>query len=267
LYSFVSPFDAFVQFSISPLGSIVIPMEFRFILVEPSVPENVGSVARALKTFGFHSLSIVNSEVHKEEKAQWVAHGSREILQQAMVYATVKEAVEGLDFVVATTARRRTLHHDYHTPRELRRLIGEKEGTIHRVGLLFGREESGLTNEELAVAHCLSTIPLVGAYPSLNLAQAVLVYAYELSPIQVTVSKAGETGTGGGQPGGSLPTYQVLHKRVRRIFERIGLGGENLVGRRLLERLALLSSSDLRLVHSLCTRVEKSLALEEEGRE
>ena len=244
----------------------MIPMEFRFILVEPSVPENVGSVARALKTFGFHSLAIVNSEVHKEEKAKWVAHGSREILEQAKVYSTVNEAVEGLDFIVATTARRRTLHHDYHSPRELYRLIGEKEGTIHRIGLLFGREESGLTNEELAVAHCLSTIPLVGTYPSLNLAQAVLVYAYELSPIQLPGSKAGDSGTGGGQPPGSCLTYHVLHRRARRIFERIGLGGESLVGRRLLERLALLSSSDLRLVHSLCARIEKSLALEEEGK-
>lgn len=240
-------------------------MEFRFILVEPAVPENVGSVARALKTLGFHSLAIVNSDVHKEENAKWVAHGSWEVLDQAKVYLTVNEAVEGLDFIVATTARRRTLHHDYYTPRQLCRLLEEKERMIHHVGLLFGREESGLTNQELAVAHCVSTIPLAGTYPSLNLAQAVLVYAYELFTIKGTGSKGGVIGPESEQPAGSHLTYHVLHTRVQRIFQDIGLGEENLVGKRLLERLALLSSSDLRLVHSLCARLEQVLALEKEG--
>jgi tRNA/rRNA methyltransferase len=247
------------------IRSIVIRMEFRFILVEPSVPENVGSVARALKTLGFHSLALVNSQAHKEEKARWVAHGSWEILEQATVYPTVNEAVQDLDFVVATTARRRTLNHDYHTPRELRKLLLEKEGVAHRVGLLLGREESGLTNEELAVAHCVSSIPLAGTYPSLNLAQAVLVYAYELSPVQTGESR---DRTQKDRPQSDSQqrelTYLALRSRVQWILEHIGLGGENLVGKRLVERMALLSDSDLRLLHSLCARVEKVFALQEE---
>lgn len=225
--------------------------------MEPSVPENVGSVARALKTFGFHSLALVHSEIHKEEKAKWVAHGSWDILEQAKVYPTLNEAVGDLDFLVATTARRRTLNHDYHPPKELFRLLKAKEGVIHRVGLLFGREESGLTNAELAVAHCVSSIPLAGTYPSLNLAQAVVVYAYELSPLLSTRSDP--------SPSCDRPTneftYHALKVRVQRILEGIGLGEENLVGKRLLERLALLSASDLRLVHSLCGRIEKVLTL------
>lgn len=238
-------------------------MEFRFILVEPSVPENVGLVARALKTLGFRSLVLVNSEIHKEEKAKWVAHGSREILEQAKVYPTVKEAVQDLDFIVATTARKRTLNHDYHTPKELQRILMEKEGVIYRVGLLFGREESGLTNGELALAHCVSSIPLAGTYPSLNLAQAVLVYAYELSPVQLAGSGMVDLRTDGKKTE-DPQSFRVLRDRVKQILEGIGLGEENLVGKRLLERLSLLSAGDLRLVHSLCARIEKVLALQEE---
>ncbi|MCX7787700.1 MAG: tRNA/rRNA methyltransferase [Spirochaetes bacterium] len=235
-------------------------MEFRFILVEPSVPENVGSVARAMKTLGFHSLALVHSEIHREEKAKWVAHGAGEILEHAKVYPSLNEAIRDLDFVVATTARKRSLNHDYHTPKELCKLLKEKEGIVHKVGLLFGREESGLTNAELALAHCVSSIPLVGTYPSLNLAQAVLVYAYELSPIQFTHSKHSDRFD---QPSDEF-VYHALKIRVQRILEGIGLGKENLVGKRLLERLALLSASDLRLVHSLCARLEKALIFQEE---
>ncbi len=255
---FVQPTVAIQPFPYDSVGGIVVYMEFRFILVEPSVPENVGFVARALKTLGFHSLALVNSELHKHEKTKWVAHGSWEILEQTAEYPTVEDAVKDLDFIVATTARRRTLNHDYHTPKDLRRLLQEKEGVVHRVGLLFGREESGLTNTELAVAHCVSSIPLSGTYPSLNLAQAVLVYAYELSPIQTATSSHVETRIS------KVETFSVLRARVQRILRAIGLEDENLVGKRLVERLALLSASDLRLVHSLCARIENVLSLQEE---
>ncbi|MFQ3620927.1 MAG: tRNA/rRNA methyltransferase [Spirochaetales bacterium] len=232
-------------------------MEIEFVLVEPSVPENVGSVARALKTLGFQSLILVNSQVHREEKAQWVAHGSTDILEKTRVYPNLSQALESADFIVATTARKRTLHHDYYSPTELRKLLSVKVEVVQKVALLFGREESGLTNDELSLAHCISSIPLAQVYPSLNLAQAVLVYAYELSPLRT------EAGTPKPREDTASPldlSYKALYQRVETLMGIIHMHPKNsLVARRLLERLALLSASDIRLLHSLCAQLEKEL--------
>ena len=82
-------------------------MQFHIVLVEPARAENVGAAARAMKTMGFSSLRIVNSDAHRQPAAGWVAHGSQEILAEASTYATLADAVADVELVVATTARER----------------------------------------------------------------------------------------------------------------------------------------------------------------
>lgn len=150
-----------------------------FVLVEPNHPGNVGAAARALKTMGFRNLILVNPCDHLSPEARWLAHASEDILENARVFSNLKEALVDVNFAVATTQRPRSYHFPFYTPREL----GEKFIPLtqeHRVALVFGREASGLTNEEIRCCHAITTIPAAQTHPSLNLAQAVMLYSYEL---------------------------------------------------------------------------------------
>ncbi len=150
-----------------------------FVLVEPKVPGNIGAVARALKTMGFHHLILVNPGDYLAPEAQWMAHASEDILKKAMIYSSLPEAIKDKHFVVATTQRQRSFHLPYYHPKELAEKI-IPIATEHQVALVFGREQSGLTNEELSLCHAVTTIPSHTRHPSLNLAQAVMIYCYEL---------------------------------------------------------------------------------------
>lgn len=150
-----------------------------FVLVEPRTPGNIGAAARAMKTMGFHHLILVNPADHLAEEARWMAHASGEILEGARIFPTLREAVRDANYVVATTQRERIFHLPFYTPKEL----AEKIIPIspdHKIALVFGREKTGLTNEELGQCDVSSTIPSHTRHPSLNLAQAVMVYSYEL---------------------------------------------------------------------------------------
>ncbi|RMI08929.1 MAG: RNA methyltransferase [Calditrichaeota bacterium] len=155
------------------------PQNVYFILVEPKHPGNIGSAARAIKTMGFSHLVLINPCDYNTPETRWLAHASEDILENMEIYSTLPEALTDMHFVVATTQRSRAYHLPYYTPTEL----GEKFIPLsqeHRVALVFGRESSGLTNEELRCCHAVSTIPAAVSHPSLNLAQAVMIYAYEL---------------------------------------------------------------------------------------
>ena len=166
-------------------------MQLHIILVSPARPENVGAAARAMKTMGFASLRIVDSEAHLKPEAGWVAHGSQEILQNALHFTTLAEALADIDFTVATTARSRARFHYYCTPPELLTQLEEKSQWVNHAALVFGREDSGLTNEELELADILTGVPMVADYPSLNLGQAVMVFCYQLSSLnQVAAARA-----------------------------------------------------------------------------
>ncbi|MCK6620454.1 MAG: RNA methyltransferase [Calditrichaceae bacterium] len=155
------------------------PENIHFILVEPKTPGNIGAAARAIKTMGFGNLTLINPGDPSAPEARWMAHAAEDVLENAGVFAALPEALKNTHFVVATTQRVRGYHFPYYTPAEL----GEKLiplSQAHRVAIVFGREVSGLTNEELRCCHAISTIPAAVNHPSLNLAQAVMVYAYEL---------------------------------------------------------------------------------------
>lgn len=161
-------------------------MQFPIILVSPARSENIGAAARAMKTMGFNQLRIVASDAHLQPATRWVAHGAGDIIDNIQVYSTLADAVTDMDFIIATTARSRAKFHYYATPEQLVPLLREKQQWMSRMALVFGREDSGLTNEELALADILTGVPMVADYPSLNLGQAVMVYCYQLASLMQT---------------------------------------------------------------------------------
>jgi len=155
------------------------PLELVFILVEPARAENIGAAARALKTMGHHQLWLVNAgEIGAP--AHWVAHQSGDLLEQARHFDTLADALAQVDFSIATTARRRLVHDRYLSASQCRDALYGKQQSLTRAALVFGRESSGLSGDELALCDTVTSLPLAVTQPSLNLAQAVMLYAWEL---------------------------------------------------------------------------------------
>lgn len=228
-------------------------MHFSFILVEPAVPENVGAAARAIKTMGFSDLRLVNPCDYLSVNARKLAHASTDILENANVFGSLQEALHDIDFAFATSARDRWVKLDIIDSHHLPQFIKEKGDTISKVAIVFGREESGLTNHEINLCQRVTTIPLKTRYPSLNLAQSVMVYAYLLSDIDLEASTTPKT-----DPGQS---FQALLKKVDTIMNTIDLGPDKLIYGRLMERLSELGEHDIKLLHSVTSEVMKKLML------
>ncbi|MEP3045958.1 MAG: RNA methyltransferase [Roseibium sp.] len=150
------------------------------ILCEPQLGENIGTAARAMANFGLVDLRIVNPrDGWPSEKARSAASRADHVIDKVQVFESVEDAIADLQFVYATTARSREVPKPVRGPNEAANkavALGEKG---HSVGYLFGRERWGLNNEEVALADEIVTLPVDPDFASLNIAQAVLVCAYE----------------------------------------------------------------------------------------
>ncbi len=151
--------------------------DIRIVLIQTSHPGNIGSAARAMKTMGLSQLYLVNPLDFPHPKALEMASGADDIVNQAIVVNDLAHAIGDCTFVAGTSARARTIPWPMQSPRELAESIYK---TPQKVALLFGREQSGLSNEELQRCHVHTQIPANPDYSSLNLASAVQVLAYEL---------------------------------------------------------------------------------------
>jgi len=152
----------------------------RVVLIEPQLSENVGAVARAMLNCGLTDMALVNPrEGWPSDKAIAMASGATEVLDGACAFATTEDAVGDITNLYATTARPREMTVRVMTPREAAADMRAATARGEAVGVLFGPERSGLTNDHIALADTVITVPLNPAYTSLNLAQAVLLVAYE----------------------------------------------------------------------------------------
>lgn len=151
----------------------------RVVMVNTSLPANIGSAARALKTMGLDDLVLVDPEVFPSAEATSLASGASDVLARARVVATLEEAVADCGLVIGASARSRTIPWsmiDSRQAGDLARLESER----HPVALVFGREARGLTNEELQQCHYHVFIPSDPGYGVLNVAAAVQVICYEV---------------------------------------------------------------------------------------
>jgi len=150
------------------------------ILVEPQLGENIGTAARAMMNCGLTDLRLVDPKQDwLSEKAIGASSGAGKILESAQKFMTTEEAIADLQVVYATTARRREMIKTVMTARTAASDMRARSDAGERIGLLFGRERVGLTNDELSLANHLVEVPLNPEHSSLNLAQAVLIVGYE----------------------------------------------------------------------------------------
>ena len=150
------------------------------ILVHPQLGENIGMVARAMANFGLAELRLVNPrDGWPSEKAISAASKADHVINAARVFSSLEEAVADLNFVYATTARDRYGYKEVRSPVVAANTLRQRFRAGEATGILFGRERTGLTNEEIALADELVTFPVNPAFASLNLAQAVLLMSYE----------------------------------------------------------------------------------------
>jgi tRNA (cytidine32/uridine32-2'-O)-methyltransferase len=156
----------------------------RIVLVHPSHPGNIGAVARAMKNMGIGKLSLVAPKQFPDEQANWRAVSAVDVLDSAIVTDTLEEAIASCQFVVGTSARGRRIPWPLLDTRQCAQRIAPASDQ-GEVAVLFGREDRGLTNDELQLCNLHLNIPTSDDYSSLNLAMAVQIVCYELRMLKV----------------------------------------------------------------------------------
>jgi TrmH family RNA methyltransferase len=149
------------------------------VLCRPRYGGNIGSAARIVKNMGLGGLCLVLPEEAGVPEARMLAASAVDVLEKAGSFDTLEESIEGRDIVLGVSRRVKSARARIMTPREAARHVIENMGSGN-AALVFGPEDSGLTAEELAICHGIVSIPASEEYPSLNLAQAVAVLAYDL---------------------------------------------------------------------------------------
>jgi TrmH family RNA methyltransferase len=215
----------------------------RVVLVEPSHPGNIGSVARAMKNMALDDLTLVRPRSFPHAESVALAAGADDILARARVVETVAEAIGDSSFVAGTTSRPRSYHWEFTTPRDAAaRVVALGDG--NRAALLFGSERYGLANEDLKHCNVLIRIPANPDYCSLNLAMSVQLIAYEIfmtreNPesrvqLEMPLAPAGDMERFYAHLGAVLEEIEFedrtgyLMERLRRLFNRAQLDGNEL---------------------------------------
>ncbi|MGH7753244.1 MAG: RNA methyltransferase [Gemmatimonadales bacterium] len=158
------------------------PLNAVVVLVEPQELVNVAHVVRAMKNFGLRDLRLVAPAEYDAYRVEGIAHQTRDILGRVREFETLDEATADCTHVVGFTARGRRAKRITQRPRDAAvEIVALAADEDQLVALVFGREDKGLTNEQLDRCHRMVTIPSTDDYPSLNLSHAVVVMAYELA--------------------------------------------------------------------------------------
>ena len=229
-----------------------------FMLVGTREPGNIGASARALKNLGFSKLELIHPLTFPSDEAGWFAHGAEDILSGVKVYPDLNSALTGKSVVIGTTRR-----------------LGKKRGTVYpvreaaekirnlsvnnRIAIFFGREDRGLTREEAAVCSFMISIPAAPENPSFNLAQAVLIVAYELSCTEYAIAP---------QPSViSNEEFSALFQRLEKLMKMAGYAPKGIRDneeeimadlKRLIARAAI-TEREARMLHGIISQIEEAL--------
>lgn len=244
-----------------------------FVLVEPKEPGNIGASARAIKNMGFKKLCLVKPPPEMSDEGRWFARNAHDVLDAAEVYDSLEDAIRDKALVVGTT-RRKGKRRGVILPVEKGVIRICDIAAKNKVAVLFGREARGLFNEEVEECGFMLNIPCSKMQPSLNLAQAVLLTAYELSKCGYEPEDAdGEIGKkklNNWTLRGDLSSHgevDSLYERVSAILELLDYiprGDRNLKGK-IIANLkhfigrAGLTEWELNMLHGICTQIEKKV--------
>ncbi|THB67605.1 MAG: RNA methyltransferase [Gammaproteobacteria bacterium] len=160
----------------------------KIVLVEPSHPGNIGSAARAMKVMGLSNLALVKPKLFPDGKAKAMAAGADDILENVQIFDSFNDAIADCLLVFGMSARKRRISSELILPEKCAKLVAENHNSLS-IGLIFGREHSGLTNAELDRCHYAVNIPTAEDFSSLNLGAAVQVICYELRKTIFTYSE------------------------------------------------------------------------------
>ncbi len=163
----------------------------QIVMVNTSHPGNIGAAARVMKNMYLHTLSLVDPVCYPHANATAMASGADDVLATANVYADLPSALHASHLVIATSARNRRLSIPCLTPQACAKKL-YTEAQNGTVSLLFGRERTGLTNEELGYCHYLVEIPANPAYRSLNIASAIQIMSYEIMQVYLQAQDMAE---------------------------------------------------------------------------
>ncbi len=186
------------------------PQDIYFVLVRPVYLGNIGAFARLLKNFGFRHLRFVDApKNYKDAEARKMAVGAFDLLKSSETFTTLKEAVADVSFVVGTTAGQQRSQSLMPLTQALEKV---RASSGNKIAIVFGDERNGLSNEEIALCHILTRIETDKQFPSLNVAQAACVMAYELSRVCGLPLENGQNA-----PEVTLPTGKSDHE----LFEQV----------------------------------------------
>ena len=151
----------------------------KIVLVGTTLPGNIGAAARAMKNMGIKNLSLVAPKEFPSDVAIYRSKAAKDILEHAQVFNTLEEAISDCELVIGTSARGRKVPWPILNPKEAAEEVS-RSSSHHKIAIIFGREDRGLTNEELGLCNLHVNIPTDPDYSSLNLAQAVQILVYEI---------------------------------------------------------------------------------------
>jgi len=248
-----------------------------FILVEPKESGNIGASARAIKNMGFKNLCLVNPPIPPlakwdkeglDNEERWLARNALDVLESAETFNNLKDALNDKSIVVGTSRRKGRRRGVFLNVEE-----GANDlysiGLNNKVAVLFGREDNGLYNEEVEECGFLITIPSSKEQPSLNLAQAVLIVAYELSKAEYKQNTEGRSQKSEHEKI-SLINYEeltALYSRISNILkllEYIPKGDRNLE-KKIMQNLKHfigrvgIADWELKMLHGICSQIEKKI--------
>jgi len=230
-------------------------VKVRIVLVEPRDSGNVGAAARAMKNFGFTDLVIAGGSTERtDDVSAWWAVGANDIVESAKRVPTLADALTDCHLTVATTAVRGRHVFEQLTPSDVAALAQETLGDDHRIAIVFGRERSGLSGQEIAMCQRTESIPTWPEFPTMNLAQSVAIFCYELGR--------------GLRSRAALPDpapHQLinhLNEQARSLLDEIGFFGDKSADRMFSELQALagraiLTTREASLLLALVRRIEK----------
>ena len=152
--------------------------KFGFILVKPQLGENIGACARSMKNFGFSKLYIVDPKINfPNQKAKATSVGAFDIINKAKVFKKVERAINPFNLIISLSARRRDINKRHISLKEFQNIIRRKNINI---GLMFGPEASGLSNQDLSFSNYVLQIPTSSKFKSINLSHSLTIICYEI---------------------------------------------------------------------------------------
>lgn len=237
----------------------------RIVLVNTSHPGNIGGVARAMKNMGFDQLVLVEPRQFPAEEAMWRAASASDILEQATVVPSLEEAIADCQLVVGTSARGRRIPWPVLDPRRCAEQMHVAAQRDETVAVVFGREDRGLTNEELQLCNLHLHVPTHEDYTSLNLAMAVQIVVYELRMLAVADTLPAQADAEWDAPFATAENMERYYEHLEQTLAQIGFL-DPAAPRQLMSRLrrlygrVRLDEMELNILRGILTETQKSQA-------